>query len=169
MHAIRNAAMFCLAVLFLIPSGCSKPRPDGMPELVQCTVVLKYSDGKPAEGVTVVLNSDSPALLKWPSAGVTDSSGKAKIVTYGQYPGAPEGEFKVMLKKIEIVGETNSDDGSEGQKEPIEYYSLVGTDFTKPETTPLTLTVGKKSVSETFDIGEEKRELVDRFVPGASL
>ena len=140
-----------------------------MPPLVDCTITLKYSDGKPAQDVTVVLTPVSQGLDKWPSAGKTDASGKAKIVTYGQYPGAPEGEYKIVLKKIEIVGEVNSEDGTARQTEPIEYYSLVGADYTTPETTPLTLTVGKKAVSENFEIGEEARELVDRFVPGSGL
>ncbi len=169
MKLIRNVAFLCAAIILLVQSGCSKPRPDGMPPLVDCTIVLKYSDGKPAEGVTVVLRPVSQGLEKWSSAGKTDSSGKAKIVTYGQYPGAPEGEYKVVLNKVEIVGEANSEDGTAVQTEPIEYYSLVETDYTTEEKTPLSLTVGKKSVSETFDVGKETRELVDRFVPGAGM
>ena len=169
MNVMRNVAFFALVLVVLTMSGCSKPRPDGMPELVNCSIALNYSDGKPAQDVTVVLSPVSQGLDKWPSAGKTDASGKAKIVTYGQYPGVPEGEYKVVLKKIEIVGEVNTEDGSGAQTEPIEYYSLVGADYTTPETTPLTLTVGKKAVSEKFEIGEEVRELVDRFMPGSGL
>ncbi len=169
MNLFNRVVIVCLTTSLLGFAGCSKPRPDGMPPLVKCAVTLKYSNGKPAEGVTVVLSPVASGLEKWPSAGKTDSSGKAQIVTYGQYQGAPEGEYKVVLNKVEIVGESNSEDGSAGQTEPIEYYSLVGVDFTNAETTPLSLTVGKKSVSETFDVGEETRELIDRFVPGKSL
>ena len=169
MKSVYNAVILCIAFVISLLSGCDKPHPDGMPPLVGCTIILKYSEGKPAQDVTVMLSPVSQGLEKWPSAGKTDASGKAKIVTYGQYPGVPEGEYKVVLKKIEIVGEVNSEDGTAQQTEPIEYYSLVGTDYTKAETTPLSLTVGKKSVSETFDVGEEARILVDRFVPGRGL
>ena len=169
MKSASAVAIVCIAVMLSVLTGCSKPRPDGMPPLVDCTIVLKYSDGKPAEGIMVVLSPVSQGLEKWPSAGKTDASGKAKIVTYGQYPGVPEGEFKVVLKKIEIVGEVNTEDGSGAQTEPIEYYSLVETDYTDAKTTPLTVTVGGKPVSETFEIGKETRELVDRFVPGKGI
>ena len=103
MNLTRNVAILCIALVISSLSGCDKPRPDGMPDLVGCTITLNYSDGKPAQDVTVVLTPVSQGLDKWPSAGKTDASGKAKIVTYGQYPGAPEGEYKIVLKKVETA------------------------------------------------------------------
>ena len=82
-----------LAVCF----GCGQKLPPGMPRLNPCVITVNM-DGKPVENVTVLLLSDE---VRWGCTGITNSSGKASLVTDGKYKGIPAGNYKVLLSRID--------------------------------------------------------------------
>ncbi len=161
-------------ILFAIGSvcftvGCDRAkRPADLPKLYPCSITLKQ-DGKPATGVSVTLLPEEKILEKWPSAGLTDNSGCAKLVTYGQFKGVPSGKYKVLLGKTETKGEDVSEDTPLSKRPPIIVYSLVELKYTDREKTPLTLTVDNKSISEDFDIGSAVRIIIDKMIPGKTM
>jgi hypothetical protein len=66
--------------------------------------------GKPAQGVSVVLNpiEGSPAAKKGIApSGTSDESGSFVISTYAQDDGAPAGEYKVTLQWMRTEPEAN--------------------------------------------------------------
>jgi len=78
--------------------GCGQKLPPGMPPLNPCTITVNM-EGKPVEKVMVRLVSADQ--LHWGCSGITDSSGKASLVTDGKYKGVPAGKYKVLLTRID--------------------------------------------------------------------
>lgn len=145
----------CLLAL----SGCKKEnRPEGLPVLYSCSVKVVHGD-EPAEGVDVRLY-DPAVSRQWSVSGTTDASGVAQLRTHGQFPGAPAGTFKVVLRKSE-----NENTGPEG-RETVKIFSLVEKQYRDESTTPLEISVGNKGVAQTFDIGEPVRVLIETVRPG---
>ena len=147
--------------------GCIKVlpfnRPSGLPPLHPTTVTI-MQNGTPLSGVSVRLLSKEPS--EWPSAGTTDASGKAEIVTYGQFPGVPTGEYMVILSKTESVSKGDGQSGEGGSGGTTEIFSLIAVEHTKEGTSTLQITVNKGKNATTFDVGEPVRVLVDTISPG---
>ncbi|MDO5553740.1 MAG: hypothetical protein Q4G68_08260 [Planctomycetia bacterium] len=160
--------MLMVVPSFFIACGGAK-RPDGMPQLVPCQVTLT-SQGQPVAGVSITLIPKQSGLERWSSAGLTDASGTAALVTYGQYKGVPSGEFKVVLgKTVTEGGENDTETTPLAKREAISTFSLVDVKYIQEATTPLELKVENRSVAESFEIGPEVKVLIDKFIPGKSL
>lgn len=156
----RVSLLFLLGVLVLLvlEMGCSRtPKPDGLPVLRSCKITITQ-EGKGVEGVTVMLSPKEGENCPWAVTGVTDSGGTAQIQTHGNYRGAPEGTFRVLLSKELIDGANFESMERPSAKNPMIIYSLVDTKYTKLDTTPLELTVGRWGARETFEIGPAVRE-----------
>jgi len=148
-------------VLFLAFGGCQKSlRPSGLPPLHPCTITVAQK-GTPLADASVQLIAKEASI--WPVTGMTDAVGKAVMVTYGQFKGAPLGEYTVVISKKETVDEGRGDDHQSGV---TSVFSLVAVEHTKPETSTLRITVQKGKNAETFDVGEPVRILVDTVRPG---
>ena len=148
----------------MLAVGCAPSnRPDGLPPLHPTTVTI-MQNGTPLSGVSVRLIAKEPS--EWPSAGTTDASGKANIVTYGQFPGTPEGEYTIVLSKTESVSKGDGQSGEEGSGGITEIFSLIAVEHTKEGTSTLQITVNKGKNAETLEIGEPVRILVDTIKPG---
>ena len=112
--------------------------------------------------VSVRLVLDTPS--EWPVSSVTNDSGTAILVTYGQFPGAPEGTYKVVLSKTvyeEIEAATD-----EYSSAAVDVYSVIAAEYTEAETTPLTMTIKRGRNTQSFELGEPVRVLVDSIRPG---
>jgi hypothetical protein len=85
-----------LLLLFVCQIGCGSKYPADWPKTYPCTITVT-KDGKPYEGVTLVL-ARTENHGSWAVAGLTNSSGVAEIETSwtkASVKGAPEGTFKI--------------------------------------------------------------------------
>ena len=160
------------ATLFIVVTviGCSgAKRPDGLPKLYPCTITFTQ-DGQPLEGATIQL-FDPAVTDRWTVSGATNASGTVAIRTHGQYPGAPQGQFKVVVSKTEMEGGGGGYDETVPAKdrkplEPTKVYTLVAKEYTTRESTPLEIVIDGKKKSESFDIGKAERVLIQTIKPG---
>ena len=148
--------------------GCSgSKRPDGMPKLHPCQITITQ-DGVPLEGASVTLDPKGGSI-SWRSDGRTDANGVAYIVTGVEYKGAPVGEYRVRVSKMELspsaVSETSPTDPVEYEKwaqvkrsETRTQYRMVKAEFDDPQKTTLELTVSEGKNEVTFDVGEAIKE-----------
>jgi hypothetical protein len=90
----------CFCIPFLCLIGCQRlpERPEGMPELVPCTIVVTFG-GEKMEGVAVLLQPKNKEASNWPGGGKTDVEGKAVIKTAAYYEGAVPGEYTISFQK----------------------------------------------------------------------
>ncbi|MDR0611864.1 MAG: Ig-like domain-containing protein [Planctomycetaceae bacterium] len=155
----RYVVSLCLCVSFL--SGCHQSlRPKGLPPLHPCTITVTQN-GNPVADVSVQLVSKEESV--WPVTGTTDTSGNAVLVTYGQFQGAPVGDYLVVLSKRLTEPKTPVNEYVSGV---TEVYSLIDTQYTQPETSPLEMSVKKGRNTMSFEIGSPVRVLVDTIRPG---
>jgi len=124
--------------MLLCLTGCGGPKkPDGFPPLYPCEVIIT-KNGVPLEGASVQFNSSD---ARWPPAGTTDAQGVAVINTLS-HPGAPEGEYKVLVSKYELPPPI-ADGASGGSGDAPSAKLLLHQKFRSPETTPHSCTVTK--------------------------
>ena len=165
--------LFILLLTVILLSGCTggPTRPADLPPLYPCTLTITQ-DGKPLGEATVSLTSADPAF-KWTVYTQTDSSGTGKVFTQGLFPGAPEGEYKVVIVKEEVVSEQSGptitrqgEFGEESYTPTTEtVFSLVEKEYTDAATTPLSITIGKKGNNQTLDCGKPVREKLHVVTP----
>ena len=142
-------ALLALGALLLCMTGCNRPeRPDGFPVLYPCEVAITL-DGVPLEGANVKLNSPD---ARWPPGGITNAQGVARINTYS-HPGAPAGEYKVLVSKYELPEAIGDNDDHSGQDGPSAKL-LLQEKFRSPDTTPLRCSVTKAG-SNKFEFSVE--------------
>ena len=160
-----------LSCLLFVSAGCGggPPRPADMPPLSPASISV-VQEGTPLEGASVSLFSED-TNFKWTVVGMTDASGTAVLKTHAQFPGAPQGTYKVVITKTEQPEETPFfPDNEEGQRMRAEHqratsqgritlYTLVDKQYTDAATTPLTITIGQGKNSEQFDVGKPVREV----------
>lgn len=137
----------------LIFAGCNNDdptRPAGMPSLKPCTVIVTEG-GTPLHTTSVTLFSEDGTPSKWGSGGITDAAGKATLISRG-FEGAPAGKYKVTLSRNVQPGAPPAPDSTASDEEFAAYFSKLAkfppaketmpAAYLKPETTPLTITVG---------------------------
>jgi hypothetical protein len=168
---------YCLSLkwlLLMIPllilicfNGCGNEReqPKGMPKLYRCTLCFTQENVPLADAV-VSLYSVSQTF-SWTIGGRTDENGTAEIFTDAYFKGAPEGDFKIVVRKSEIVTPKppdvlpqNDDEISkifDNINRNTHEYSLVDVQFTNVKNSPLTLTIKKSKNNETFELGKKVR------------
>ena len=146
-------------------SGCSRvPRPADLPDLYPCQLTISQ-DGKPLEKANVTLYPDD-SKSKWTVGGTTDSRGIVTILTHAQFPGAPAGEYKIVVSKTESYQERPAQPkpGGDGTEmipgTPIQIFGLVELQYIDIKTTPLTMTVKKGKNSKDIDVGKAIREKI---------
>lgn len=144
-----GALCLCLMV------GCGRKTPEGMPKLVPCSISITQ-DNKPLEDATVMLVSEG---LTWTVGGTTDHSGVAKIYTHGTYPGAPVGNYKVVVSKQIVESVDNIEVSASVVVSGGVAHEYVAEEFRSADTTPLTLEI-KGKTSESFDVGAAVDETV---------
>lgn len=162
------ALMALLAAVTLLSSGCGgKKTPDGMPELYPVSVTVTQG-GQPVEGVALTCFNDT---LGYGVSGLSDSSGVVKLVTSGEYPGAPAAEYKVTAWKYEftpsqcgkcpIGGDARAEWEEKYANEYRPAYNYVDPALADKTTTTLTLTVEKGTKTAALDLGEAVKVEID--------
>ena len=155
MKYLRNVlALTCL--LLCVCAGCDKnsERPADLPEDMTPTKITITQEGKPLEGASVLLEYDTP--MKYPTSGITDEKGVATMVTYG-FAGAQQGTAKVVVIKLVTEGETQGEEYGKKGEYGTDFH-VVDAKYRTKETTDLEITIGKKNVKETFEVGAPVHE-----------
>ncbi|MDR2706499.1 MAG: hypothetical protein LBC02_12030 [Planctomycetaceae bacterium] len=154
-------------LMLLFFNGCNneRKRPDEMPTLYRCTLCFTQENIPLADAV-VSLYPVSQAF-SWTIGGRTDENGTAEIFTDAYFRGLPEGEFKIVVRKFEVVTPKPPDVLPQNDDEisrmfnninrNIHEYSLVDVQFSDVKSSPLTLTVKKSKNNETFELGKKVR------------
>ena len=164
-------SLFCTAgLLFIVSmSGCSKDRalPPGMPKLYPCTLKITQ-EGEPLVSAIVKLHSQGEPIA-WTVSGKTDETGTVIIFTDGYFKGAPAGEYKITVDKLESVappmpavlptGEAELQALYNKQEAETKEYRLVEPVYCKVDSSPLSISIDKKKTEASFDVGKKYREL----------
>lgn len=160
-------------LLFVGNIGCKKSnKPADLPPLYRCQLTFTQ-EGTPLENAGVILKSTDPSF-KWAVGGITNAQGVVDVVTHGQFFGAPEGTYKVVVSKTEAIP-----DGTPKELPPdvdpasimtpssgmVSIFTFVEKEYTDAETTPLTIEIKKGKNAETYECGKSIRELLRRVRP----
>lgn len=153
-----HICLFIVSTLLLLPlsQGCTQNVPKDMPKLYSCTLEITQGN-QPLEGATVALYHQDSSLQKWTAGGLTDKSGKVVLKTQGRYDGVVDGNFKVTVIKTEVEPGVLLNAETE-EAIPGKTWNLVEPRFGNVASTPLTLSVAGKKVSETLDVGTAVKE-----------
>jgi len=128
------------AALLMVVVGCGGKTPEGQ----LATVPVKGQivlDGKPAEGVQVVLAPTDAALqaAKWPSGfprATVAQDGSCIFTTYTKDDGAPAGAYAVLIQKQVLRDPQNLDDDDE-----IPTRDLFNGQYSKAQSSPWKVSV----------------------------
>lgn len=166
----RTFSLLMLSCLvFVLGCQSSTPKPDGLPKLQPCRITVTQAD-KPLEGALVRLERQSPGK-NWQIDGMTDANGVATLKTSVHFSGAPEGEYKVLISKVE---RTLSAFPEEAPKDPAEYrkwsdgraseelpsYDLVQVQYKDASRTPHSINIVAGDNTATFDVDQPIREQI---------
>jgi len=154
---ISRLSLVCFSAAILTLSGCSEPRPEGLPKLYPVTLQFTQG-GQPCveAAVSLIPEPGSP----WGTGGITDVNGRVTLSTHGKYPGIPAGNYKITVSKteIELVGPAPQ---GMGEIQATNAYSVIDPVYTLPSTTTLAIEVGEGTKTfPPFELGEKVRELV---------
>ena len=172
-HSIFAAFAFAVSLAFAVGCGGQKTPPD-MPKLQPTTIVITQ-EGAPVEGASVQLVKPDDLNYKWLAGGLTDAQGRCEIKTHGQYKGAPEGEFAVIVYKTTVAeSETRKNvPQPTDAKEAMAWNEKVASEevatdeidqkYKKADTTDLRVTVKSGKNEETFDVGPKVSVVFEAF------
>jgi hypothetical protein len=156
---MKHTILFILS--FVLFCGCGGQRtPDGLPKLYPVTLQFTQ-EGEPCDGASVQFVAVSESPNNWVVGGSTNTAGIAMLKTYGQYPGVPEGKYKIVVSKVEReslgTGETMFD--SKGEN----VYNLIDPSYSSSNTTSLTIEVQPEKKSyDPIELGKKIRQPLKR-------
>ncbi|MDO5554968.1 MAG: hypothetical protein Q4G68_14525 [Planctomycetia bacterium] len=155
-----SCLVLMMGLCLLVSFGCGQARPEGMPELVSCTLVLTQ-EGKPLDGAQVQLVPKAESERTWSVGGVTDAAGTVQVQTHGLYRGAPKGTFAVVVTKTRSEGGRSGNEHASGgmQTRNAVIYTLIDKQYTDSRTTPLEITIQGKT-KETLELGPAVKEII---------
>ncbi len=159
------SALVLTLILPFVLCGCGPDLPEGMPPLTPCELTVTQG-GAPLVGATIVF-IPVEGTSQWNVVSITNETGIAAIKTNGQYDGAPAGNYKILVTKIEQEnnsgqavpqpGEPGYDEAVAklGSRATVKQYFLVDKKFSNPNTTPLTINIsGKTPIKQNIDTGK---------------
>ncbi len=149
--------------LFAFGSGCSKSKPDGMPDLYPVKLTFTQ-EGKPLAGASVFLVSEAEQSRRWGCGGLTDAAGVIHLRTYGKYDGVAAGKYKITVSLLYSDAEEElkklASDSPEYRalitKSPPNQY--IPKNYLDKQTTPFEIDVVAGKNAKTFDIPEKVKE-----------
>jgi hypothetical protein len=152
-----------LLLALVVVVGCQPvaETPSNLPPLLPLEVTV-LQEGKPVSGAFVRLLPPDPNM-PWSCGGTTGENGVAVIKTIGEYDGAPEGEYKVVISKLELPKLPESSLSNLDAPPPStgsEGVNLIDPKYSRPNTTPLKVKVAEGNATASFDVGPAVREKV---------
>lgn len=151
--------------------GCSDRKPPGLGKLYPVKTIVKFSDGTPVNGASVIFHAVKLAGGEkvWSHAATTDTNGTAMIFSDGRYPGVPVGSYSVTVTKIVVDAKLppSAPTNTEEQRAYDQYmrsghkserYSLIADMYALPDETPLAVEVKpRKENTVILDVGPKVR------------
>jgi hypothetical protein len=165
---IERIIMYRYFVLIITVSliflGCrGEHLPPDLPKLYSVILTI-VQDGQPLNGASVVVVNENYASSPWAAGGVTNEQGQVKLRTEGKYAGAPAGNYKVTVTKVEEPNIELPEDSSSPQynKKVKEIqdntFYLVDDKFTKLNTTPLRIEITPSTKNFELDVSPTVRK-----------
>lgn len=157
------ARTLLLALTMTVCVSCAgEKRPEGLPNLVPCTIHL-VQENAPLADAELLLMAEDASIARWAVTGKTDANGNARIMTMGKFAGAPVGDFIVLVNKTELVyknppREVNGDI----DKGPFDAFSLVPREYENRDTSPLKVYISKNTKQIELDCGKKVRILMPK-------
>ena len=165
----RHSSCFVALLLIGIVAcsfGCSRgpKRPDGLPQLYPTEITVNSESGPVDEAIVTLYPADG-SRSQWTSGARTNAQGVARIKTHGQFDGAPEGKYKVVVKKTVTEGDAPPPMGIDAESQRVyeEYmrsgnkqkiFSVVNSQFESAKSTTLETEVkSQKLNAASVDIG----------------
>jgi hypothetical protein len=138
-----------------------------LPKLTPCTLTFTQ-EGQPLDGAMVTLNPTDSS--KWYPSGITNEKGSVELYTNGKYKGAPQGNYKAVVKKVYTEPSklgTPIEEGSPGYeewqqkvaKEKRHSWSVVEKKFTDVNTTTLEVVI--PATTTVFDLGKPAKDIFE--------
>lgn len=130
------ASIGCALLLLAGASGCS----DGMPP-AHPTSGSVLVDGQPVEGVELIFYPLTPFPSELPvptPRAVTDGAGRFEVSTYTGRDGAPAGDYRVALVRVQPIP-----DGAD--PESFQQDDLLAGRYADPKTSGVTATISAGS------------------------
>lgn len=136
-----------------------------MPKLITKASINISQNGAPLENANVSLKSVDGSIT-WTVGGTTDHNGVAKLVTHGQFPGAPTGKYKVIVNKYErpeskyqnpTPGQSEDDFKALKESEDLTAYELVDPKYGKADTSDAIVEITDASPTASVDVGDPVR------------
>jgi hypothetical protein len=131
---LPTARVSLLPLLLVAVAGC-----DSGPEVYPVSGTVSFND-KPVEGANVAFMPVAEQGVA--AAGKTDADGRFEL-QMGEEPGAQEGQYKVVVQLIKIVGKRTNPDSDDNLKSVY----LIPQKYSDPQTSGLTAEVP----SDTYD------------------
>jgi hypothetical protein len=125
-----------MAIALALFSGCGKP--DNRPQRVRVAGTVLRT-GQPVAGATLIFEpvGDTPAATD-----ETDASGRFQLTTFDKDDGAVPGEYKVAVRKIEVIGGNRPADAPDDlERPPPDEKWLLPVKYGHTATSGLTATV----------------------------
>ncbi len=167
MKTFNLVAATLLTALVVGALGCGgKKTPPDMPKLQPTTITI-VQEGTPVDGATVQLFKPDDLNYKWIVGGRTDAEGQCVVKTNGEYKGAPEGDFVVVVYKSTVTeSETRKNvpqptdlaevaEWSAKVAEEERQIDEIDLKYKKVDTTDLTISIKAGKNEQTFDVGEK--------------
>jgi hypothetical protein len=150
-RTVRAAALS----LVVVAAGCSSSQSKDRLPVFRTTGEI-HVGGQPAEGVTVVLipaeGSEAAGKKLSPSA-VTEVDGTYQISTYDQGDGAPEGEYRITLKRY-VDPSSGKNGPPEGFMPEVDRWNGK---YSKPDKSPWKASITQgDNVLDTIDVDERR-------------
>lgn len=156
-----HIALLAVVLIAAILTGCGSggdewaaKRPTAVP--AGGTVLHK---GEPVSDATVLF---VPEGHKHAAVGRTDAEGKFKLQTFDQDDGAVPGDFKVTVRKVEVISAAGDPEEDDAELPPPEERSLLPDAYGNPALSGLTASV-KEGAENNFTF-----ELTDGPAGGAA-
>lgn len=156
---MKNISLYCFLCLatFFLCSGCGgAAKPKDLPDLYPSKITITQG-GSPLEGASVTLVSDQK--IRFTVGGKTDAQGVCQIITDGQWPGAPSGTYKVLVKKAVTPEITADASDHAAYQKALEENSkksrhVVDLKYSSVKTTPESVEVTATGLDSTIDVGD---------------
>ena len=164
--------LFCLlaASLSALIIGCGEKLPSNLPKIYPVNFAITYDDGTPVADAKVELQPET--IGDWFFTAMTDSTGKAAMLTSAKYNGIPAGDYTVIVKKI-VEDETAFPAPSAQNMDSAEYreweknyasekrdiHSFIDQSYGAAATTPLKINVTKRE-DFTLKVGKKIDEVI---------
>ena len=163
-----NKYFILILVVSLCACGCGKKRPEGLEKIYSCSILITKG-GSALTNARIVLHSKTGVDFAF--AGITNTMGKAEIISEFDFKGVPVGTYSVAVIKRpdnpvpkKSQKEIDAMSMEEGQAYFAEYHAaaaklekIIPDHLTVPSVSPLEIVVTENGPNDfSFEIDDYK-------------